>query len=354
MLRRAVRWLIGIAAAMLVLAIVVAIGWALSVPLADRLAYHDVGSARGPLLQTARDAARGRLLTYAAGAFAAVALVFTAWNVILYRSNLSLYRRTNEIAEQGQVTDRYTKAIEQLGSDKLDVRIGGIYALERIARDSATDRPAVMEVLTAFIREHSREHLDPSKPGRPPRPDVLAAVTVVRRRNADRDIQPLNLADAYLVRTSLAGANLDNADLTRADLTRADLSGADLSGANLYLAQLIDADLRHATLSGANLNAANLHDAMLDGADLTGADLSVSDLSLAILIRANLTDADLGGAFLGGATLEGAELAGADLSEANLTDAKWHEEMPPPRGWERDADGRLRRAGDGPGRAGED
>jgi hypothetical protein len=26
------------------------------------------------------------------------------------------------------VTDRYTKAIEQLGSDKLDVRIGGIYA----------------------------------------------------------------------------------------------------------------------------------------------------------------------------------------------------------------------------------
>jgi len=44
--------------------------------------------------------------------------------------------RTFELTEQGQVTDRYTKAIEQLGSDKLDVRIGGIYALERIARDS--------------------------------------------------------------------------------------------------------------------------------------------------------------------------------------------------------------------------
>ncbi len=55
------------------------------------------------------------------------------------------------------MTDRYTKATEQLGSDKLDVRIGGIYALERIARDSARDHPAVMEVLAAFIREHSRE-----------------------------------------------------------------------------------------------------------------------------------------------------------------------------------------------------
>ena len=60
------------------------------------------------------------------------------------------------------MTDRFTKAIEQLGSDKLDVRIGGIYALERIARDSAKDHPTVMEVLTAFIREHSREPWPPS------------------------------------------------------------------------------------------------------------------------------------------------------------------------------------------------
>jgi hypothetical protein len=55
------------------------------------------------------------------------------------------------------VTERYTKAIEQLGSDKLDIRIGGIYALERIARDSARDHPTVIEVLAAFAREHSHD-----------------------------------------------------------------------------------------------------------------------------------------------------------------------------------------------------
>jgi hypothetical protein len=68
-----------------------------------------------------------------------------------------LSRRTFELTEQGQVTDQYTKAIEQLSSDKLDVRIGGIYALERVARASVRDHPTVMLVLTAFIREHSRE-----------------------------------------------------------------------------------------------------------------------------------------------------------------------------------------------------
>ena len=89
---RRIRWLVGIAAVVLALAIV----WALFVPLADWLAHHDVGSATGPLHETALDNARGRLLTLAAGLLAAGALVFTARNFTLSR--------------EGHVTDRYTKA----------------------------------------------------------------------------------------------------------------------------------------------------------------------------------------------------------------------------------------------------
>ena len=132
-LPRGTRWLLGAMGAA-VLALVIA--WVLFVPVADWLAHHDVGSVKGPLHETALDNARGRLLTLGPAC-----------------SRRARY----ELTEQGQVTDRYTKAIEQLGSDKLDVRVGGIYALERIARDSKTDHPTVMEVLAAFIREHSRE-----------------------------------------------------------------------------------------------------------------------------------------------------------------------------------------------------
>jgi hypothetical protein len=156
---RGIRWLIGGLAAVL---LALAIAWVLFVPAADWLARHDVGSAKGTLLQTARDAARGRLLTLGAGLFAAAALIFTALNFNLLRRNSEQadrwQRRTYELTEQGQVTDRYTKAVEQLGSyNKLDVRIGGIYALERVAHDSPRDHPTVMEVLAAFVREHSRE-----------------------------------------------------------------------------------------------------------------------------------------------------------------------------------------------------
>ena len=88
----------------------------------------------------------------------------------------------------GHITERYTKAIEQLGSKGLDVRLGGIYALERIAVDSARDHPTVVEVLSAFVREHSNPARRPRRraaaPSYSPRPaaDVQAAVTVLVSR----------------------------------------------------------------------------------------------------------------------------------------------------------------------------
>lgn len=51
---------------------------------------------------------------------------------------------TVRIMEQGHITDRFTKAIEQLGKldgdrPNIEVRLGAIYALERIAIDSPRD-----------------------------------------------------------------------------------------------------------------------------------------------------------------------------------------------------------------------
>ena len=284
----------------------------------DLIARHDVGTITGTQraiqLRQARDAARGRLLTLGAGLFAAGALLFTGQNYRLARQTLKVteqgQRRTLELTEQGQVTDRYTKAIGQLGSKKLDVRIGGIYALERIASDSPRDHPTVMEVLAAFVREHSREQGPPARvtsasgpieaPAQPARPDVQAALTVIGRRNTRNDRGTVNLTDA---------------DLTGANLQEADLRGAFLIGANLR---------------GAFLMGAKLGGAFLDGADLTDA---------------CLIDAVLVGALLNGANLLDTDLANADITRAIFTRAKWPPDEPAPVGWVRDlSSGRLKRA----------
>ena len=128
------------------------------------------------------------------------------------------------------------KAITQLGDEKPDVRIGGIYALERVARDSARDHPTIVEVLTAFVREHSHEQGQPSGPGgqeqaRPARADIQAAAAVIGRRDRRRDIQRIDLARANLARANLALAHLTGADLTRADLSSTQLTVAHLADA---------------------------------------------------------------------------------------------------------------------------
>ena len=158
----------------------------------------------------------------------------TSKTIELTRTTVDLTRRTVDLTEQGQVTDRYTKAIEQLGSKELDVRIGGIYALERVARDSARDHPTVMEVLAAFVRDHSREqqplpaaHETGAKPPRRrTRPDVHAAITVIGRRTIQHDSQPINPQLADLTRATLTGAQLSAAYLVKEDRPCARTSGA--------------------------------------------------------------------------------------------------------------------------------
>jgi hypothetical protein len=129
--------------------------------------------------------------------------------------SLAMASRTYRLTQQGQLTDRYTKAIEQLGSDKPDVRLGGIYALERIAKDSAYDRATIAEVLTAFIR--GRAPWPPARPDQPGEdtpikeilflryraPDDQAALTVLGRQPSMTESQPLNLSDTDLRRADL-------------------------------------------------------------------------------------------------------------------------------------------------------
>jgi uncharacterized protein YjbI with pentapeptide repeats len=242
-------------------------------------------------------------------------------------------RLTLDVTRDGQIADRYTKAIEQLGSTTVDVTIGGIYALERIARDSPErDHPTVMEVLAACIREHSREQWPPTPsnepgaelPERTTRPDIQAALTVIGRRDTTHDQQPIDLTDANLTRANLTGARLSGARLSGADLTRADLRGADLTRASLSGANLTDADLRGADLTRANLSHADLTRARLTPRDIAGESFEegIRDDTFMIIADANLYDASRRSANLADAILYRANLTGADLIYADLIGAK--------------------------------
>jgi Pentapeptide repeats (8 copies) len=157
-----------------------------------------------------------------------------------------------EIARRGQITDRFTQAIEQLGSKDLEIRLGGIYSLERTAYEDQDHHWPIMEVLTTYVREHAPRNPD-EKPDeeKAPEPDIQAVLTVIGRRSKyHRDAE---------VETKFGTINL---------------RGVVLRNANLWKAYLRKAYLREAYLSRANLSEANLHGADLHGADLHEADMT--------------------------------------------------------------------------------
>ena len=263
----------------------------------------------------ARQAVRTASLALLAGTVGVIGAVYTA--------------RTFSLNRAGQLTDRFTKAIEQLGHAQLDVRLGGIYALERIARDSREDHPQVLEVLTAYVREHAPREYERQPEGPGPfrwrlATDVQAVLTVLGRRSLahERDSPVRLMLDlTELRRAKLTRARLGRANLSRASLEEARAVGADLAEAFLLLTDLTRAELREADLSKARLDDAHLVGAKLGRANLSGAILEHADLTEADLSEADLTEAQFATANLTKAHLTGADLTQADLTEANLTKA---------------------------------
>jgi uncharacterized protein YjbI with pentapeptide repeats len=242
------------------------------------------------------------------------------------------HEKQTEADRERRITDSFTKAVELLSKPELEVRLGAIYALERIARESQRDHWPIMETLTAFVRAkapaqaevqnasrsnqgHSLDKAVESIVGSAQRmmqdqptqlgADIQAVLTVLTRRIVEHEEKNQ--------RINLIGVNLFRADLRDVNLVGANLFRNNLIEANLFRADLRDTYLRDAKLIKANLIEASLIGAHLLGANLSGADLVGADLSRAYLIGADLSDADL----------SGADFSGADLSNAKLKNAKF-------------------------------
>ncbi len=321
-----------------------------------------LGLSKGTNRESA-EALRHFITTVGAILGGAIALGFIIWRQVL------LHRQTN-IAHQSHYTTLFTKAVEQLGATReekeknvftdgegrktadseavrtvanIEVRLGAIYALERIARESLDFHWQIMEILCAYIRENGRKpepipddvraalskgdnksHDDWKAIAfwedglKPPRADVQAALTVIGRRSERQRAH-----ECKDQRLDLRGAGLAMADLSGLRFDRGQFDGAHLEGARLIGAHLEGARLERAHLEGARLIGAHLEGAWLIEAHLEGASVFRAHLEGAWLIGAHLEGARLFEAHLEGARLFEVHLEGASLYEAHLEGARF-------------------------------
>ncbi|OUC13132.1 MAG: hypothetical protein B0A82_18845 [Alkalinema sp. CACIAM 70d] len=243
-------------------------------------------------------------LSIANGLVGGIGTVATIVGGIMLILNFRVAIKNTKIAEDRLVAERFTKAVEQVSSEKIEVRLGGIYSLERISEDSPKDYWTVMEVLTAFVRKnspisallHEETSIEIAKESQDQiNMDIQATLTVVGRRNCAND--------------SNKGINLD-------------LSQANLSGAKLYKSNFNRAFFWGSNFKKADISRASFREADFSEACLVGTDVWKSDLSEANLWGANLYEAYLCKAVLNGANLENANLENADIESTDLREVK--------------------------------
>lgn len=285
-----------------------------------------------------------------------------------------------ETSRRGQLTDRYIRAIDQLGSDNTVVRLGAIYGLERIANESSQEHWAVVDVLTAYVR-HLSPWTDEREPQTPnPSSEITAILAVLARRNrssettgqslllARADLRGYRLYESHFERANLSYAHLENAvagsdtfdfvpntfemkdgmleinrrrfDLAlgqqaahfeRCQMTNTRLDNfvgmgcrfehATMIGMSASGAMLSWSHFERANLGSANFTSASLDNSHFDSAFMHNVVLKDAHLDSASFEKANLFDTDLRGVVFKNCKLTGANLNKADLRGADLSTA---------------------------------
>jgi hypothetical protein len=71
-----------------------------------------------------------------------------------------------QVAQRNHVVEMFNRAVDQLGNDKLEVRLGAIYTLKRISGDPQyiDYKVPILETLAAYVRERSRDDTNAEPP----------------------------------------------------------------------------------------------------------------------------------------------------------------------------------------------
>ncbi|WP_170572403.1 pentapeptide repeat-containing protein [Ruegeria atlantica] len=225
--------------------------------------------------------------------------------------NASYNRRQIEAQEKGQVTDRFTKAIEGLGADKviildgqentvpnLEVRVGAVLALEKIASETPSEVSSTLDTLSVYVRENvgiktikpdtdaDEDFLNAIRVLEFPRSDVRAAMhalsKVIKNKHVSETI--VDLRTSVFRNLALVGLYYPNSDLRLCDFTKSYISSCDFSDASFdsgffYAARFSESKLDKATFLNVEFDETKFTDCSMLGVFFQDCDLSDTNIT---------------------------------------------------------------------------
>ena len=194
------------------------------------------------------------------GVFALLLAVRRQWHQELTAADATLD------AEARRITELYTRAVDQLGSYNAPVRLGGLYALERLAQDNRSQRQTIVNVICAYLRMPYTPPADRPPADDAPEPEQTRFAT----RTQERQVR---LTAQHILTTHLQpGPDPDHPATTFWSGTDLDLTGATLIDFDLTRCRPSDAVFDRAVFAGDALfdRAVFAGDALFDRAVFAG------------------------------------------------------------------------------------
>ncbi len=228
-----------------------------------------------------------RLKTLTPGAGAAVNGFRTAVAAIgvgtAALAGLYFTHHSHQLNRSAQYTERFAKAIEMLSDNSEARQLGGIYALERIMKDSPYDRPAIIETLASFVRSKSpAPNLDTGDDGyieerKSPVPEpARAAFEVLARRSMDEKDPVINLERCDLRRIYCEDANLAGVNFSESHLGQSHFPRANMRDGYFMRTKLHHTWFSQADLSRAKFPEAEVANCMFEDTNLNDTNFAVA------------------------------------------------------------------------------
>ncbi len=269
---------------------------------------------------------------------AIVGLIVGIWRAWTSYEQTRTAQRQADTEEQGQFTSRFTAAVEQLGSEQLPVRLGGVYALWRLAEDSPQrDVVSVFDILCAFVRnpphpEQSDETFSKDSTSDEVsaeldeifedeiRPDVQIIVNLIKREDSkQRSALPKNYRFDF-----------HNSGLVGADFTKSTFMYADFSGSNLLNADFSLSNIRNSIFAESRIERADFRDCELNTVDFSRSqfmrtNFSNSDLTRAVFRKTRMEDCSFVWTDLNNTRFELSDLSGSDFMNSFGDNARFED-----------------------------
>ncbi len=236
---------------------------------------HVSSEDRGKTLEAENDI-RTSLLQAASGVILTAGVVFTFLQLTGAQEST---QRQLELTLAGQTADRFARAVDQLDAGKsIDVQLGAIYSLDKLADESPEYGPAISGTLSAYVTTRRPLALaDANQPRvRVDRlPHVQSALRVLLQERdqqltvqvPDTDLYGAAMRGGVLTSADLSGSSLQSVDLQDARFDSVDARGVNFRDANLRDVEMLGVDLRETVFSGASTLGMTITLANLSGAD---------------------------------------------------------------------------------------